>query len=284
MAEPTNDAANVHRPSPPPAIVAALRVAQVAPLKTLRGKRLLALVVLALIPTLVAVIMRVSSHGRALGVSGFADFTAIFFLGGITPLTMLFLGAAAIGDDIDNGTLLYMRLRPISRCAIIVGRYLALLMSALALLVPALALDYVVQVGWRGFDAVFASLPVLGAAALTAALAATAYGALFLLLSLLTRFAVVLGFFFVIGWEIVISLAPSKGALFTVSFHGRALVWQLAHEGGRPFRPLRRFVEEGLLPTPADSIVGLLVAATVLVTLAALAFRSREYAERPGEA
>lgn len=271
-------------PVPPGFFSAALRVAQIAPFRTLRGKRLLALTVLAILPTLIAVLMRIGSRNRALGVGGFADFMSVFFLGGITPLTLLFLGAAAIGDDIDNGTLLYLRLRPISRGAIALGRYLALLVSALFLLLPAITLDYFVQVGWRGTDAVIASLPVLGAAAMTIALAAAAYGALFLYLSLITRFAVVLGFFFVIGWEIVISLLPSKGALFTVSFHCRAFLWQLVHEGPRLYKPLRSSIEAGLTPAPAESAASLLVATAVLVALAAFAFRSREYAEHPGEA
>ena len=271
-------------PAPPGFFSAALRVAQIAPLRTLRGKRLLGLSILAVLPTLIAVLMRVDSRGRSLGVGGFADFMSVFFLGGITPLTLLFLGAAAIGDDIDNGTLLYLRLRPISRGAIALGRYLALLTSALMLLLPAVTLDYFVQVGWRGTDAVFASLPVLGAAVMTIALAAAAYGALFLYLSLITRFAVVFGFLFVIGWEIVISLLPSKGQLFTISFHCRAFLWQLVHEGPRLSKPLRNSIDAGLTPSPGESAASLLIATVVLVTLAAFAFRAREYAEHPGEA
>ena len=45
-----------------------------------------------------------------------------------------------MGDDIDNGTILYLRLRPLQRASIVIGRYVACSLSATVLLAPAVAL------------------------------------------------------------------------------------------------------------------------------------------------
>ena len=278
-------AALERRPKPPGLIGGALRVASVAPLQVLRGKRLIALLLLALAPTFLVLLMRIDGGSRGLGVRTFVDMVTILDLSGIFPLTLLFLGAAAVGDDVENGTILYFRLRPLPRASIVVGRYLACVLSATVLLAPAVTLQYTLQVGYRGMAALTESLPILLTLLGGVVLASMAYGALFLLMSLLFRRAVLIGLGFAIGWEALVSaVIPSNAALFTVSFHVRSLLWQTTSEGIELRGIMRNFEEAELIPTATTSVVGLLTASVVLVLLACLVFSRKEFMEKAGDA
>ena len=138
------------RPGPLSFPGAAFRVARIAPFHTLRGRRLISLAVLLALPILVATVFVAYGRTGALGLRGFLDMLFGFYFGISIPMTMLFLGAGAIGDDMEDGTILYLRLRPVPRPSIVFGRYLALWLSGLTLIVPAVTLLYAVQVGSRG--------------------------------------------------------------------------------------------------------------------------------------
>lgn len=260
------------------------RVARVAPFRVLRGKRLLVLLLLVFCPVLVVLLMRIYGASSGLGVRGFVDHSTLFYLTAIFPVTLLFLGAAAIGDDIDNGTLLYLRLRPVGRAAIVCGRYLAAVLCAILLLAPPVILMYLLHVGFAGFGFLLEQLPILLVMLGNVVLGSLIYGALFLLLSLVMRHAVIVGLVFVAIWEVFISVFPSKAALATVSFHLSAILWRQAGEGGELAQRMKSFEESKLLPSALQSTLGLLAMSAVLLGLACWVFRSREYVERPGDA
>lgn len=285
MADPTPPATfGAVRPEPPSALAAALRVAAIAPFQVLRGRRLFALLALSLGP--LVVVLWLAARGRAdgLGLRNFVDFAALFYFPGVFPLTLLFLGAAAIGDDIDNGTLLYLRLRPIPRASIVAGRYLAACASAWVLLSVPLALLYVVQVGWIGSGALVRHLHLLGVVLAIAALASLCYGALFLLWSLVVRAAVIVGLLIVIGWEFVLSLLPTRAAQFTVAFHNSCLLAHATDEGPELHERLALFQALDVVPAASSSVIALLAASAVFLALASSAFSRREYVEQPGAA
>ncbi|MBI4881477.1 MAG: ABC transporter permease [Planctomycetes bacterium] len=273
------------RPALPRFPSAVWRVASLAPFQALRGRRLLALSLFVLCPVLAALLFRAYGAARVLGARGFTDLSCMFYLPVILPVTVLFLGAGAIGDEIDNGTFLYLRLRPVGRAAIACGRYLAVCLSAFVLLAPPIVLLYVLQVGWGGAAALSDELPLLAALLGVVLLAVLAYGAFFLLLALLLRHAVIVGLFLVAGWEdFVATVIPSKAALWTISFHLRALLWHQAGEGRLLTRMMRFFVRAELVPSATASLLGLLIAAAALLALACFTFSRKEYLERPGDA
>ncbi len=273
------------RPKPPGFVGGALRVARVAPFRVLRGRRLLGLALFAFVPVLLVLLMRVEGEPRGLGVRMFVDMTTNLHLTGIFQVVLLFLGAAAIGDDIDDGTILYQRLRPLRRGSIVWGRYLACALSGAVLLAPATVALYVAQLADRGVDALLESAPILLTVLWIVVLASLAYSAVFVLLSLLFRRAVLIGLGLTIGWEVLVSRSvPSNAALGTVSFHLRSILWHSTSEGKELGRAMEPFEEAGLIPTPTASAVGLLVAALVLVTAASVVFGRKELKEQPGDA
>jgi len=267
-------------------IAATVRVARIAPFHVLRGKRLLALALLCYAPLLVIILERVFGDAARLGVRGFVDFQLMFYVQAVLPITMLFLGAAAIGDDIDDGTVLYLRLRPLPRAAIVFGRYLSACASGAVLVLPAVLLVYVGQLISRQ-GALVEHVGILAMAIAGASLAIAAYGAFFLTLSLLMRHAVIAGVLVIATWELGVSRVPAPASGYTVAFHGRALMWSATDEGRALSRWIRPFQSEELvgelIPTAGQSAMALIGVAVLFSCCAAWIFKRREYDERPGD-
>jgi len=109
------------------------------------------------------------------------------------PLVALLAASAVLGPEVDDGSIVYLIAKPISRHRVALSKYAVawlatLALGALPLLVAGLVLDSADPgraVGW----------------ALSGAVAGTAYSALFLGLAALTRHAVVFGLLFVLLWE-----------------------------------------------------------------------------------
>lgn len=120
-----------------------------------------------------------------------------FAMGTLLPLLALIAGTGVIGSEIDDGSIMYVLAKPISRASIVLAKL-------------AVAIGIVVA---------FGSLPILIAGIITAdqvdgparayavasAIAGVAYCATFLLLAIVTRHAVVLGLLYAVVWETTIS-------------------------------------------------------------------------------
>lgn len=129
-----------------------------------------------------------------------------FAIATVVPLLGLIAGTGAIGPEIDDGSIVYLLAKPVNRHSIVVSK-----------LVVAIAVTIV-----------FAALPVFLAGLLLAGgtdrlwlaygLAAVvtgfAYSAVFLLLAVVARNAVVIGLIYVLVWESLVgSFVPGAQAL-----------------------------------------------------------------------
>ncbi len=109
------------------------------------------------------------------------------------PLVALLAATAVLGPEVDDGSIVYLLSKPVSRHVVAVSKYVVawgatLVLGALPLLVSGLVLDVSdprQAVAWG----------------VGGALAGTAYTALFLGLAAFTRHAVVIGLLFALLWE-----------------------------------------------------------------------------------
>lgn len=116
-----------------------------------------------------------------------------FALGTVVPLLGLIAGAGSIGPEIDDGSIVYLMSKPLSRHSIVLSK-----------LAVAVAVVTVVA----GVPTLLAGLVLSGTAeglavgyGIGAGVAGLAYCALFVLLAILTRHAVVVGLIYVLIWE-----------------------------------------------------------------------------------
>ena len=115
----------------------------------------------------------------------------------VVPLATLILATSAFGSEIGDYTLPYLVLKPISRARIVLEKYVAVVAVVGLFFLIGLALTWGTVVAGDG-EGDWSLLAALVGAALGGVFA---YGALFLLVSLLTQRALVLGIIYVLLWE-----------------------------------------------------------------------------------
>ena len=116
----------------------------------------------------------------------------------LLPIVVLLPATAAFGNELEDGTLPYLLMKPVSRLRLVLGKYAAVLVVTL----PALLVGLVVTtaIAAQGPDAVDLGR-VLGAMAGAAAAASALLGAVFLLVSLVVPRALLAGMIYIFAWE-----------------------------------------------------------------------------------
>ena len=131
-------------------------------------------------------------------------FTATVLLGrlvtnAVLPIVALVFGTAVLGAEIEEGTAVYLLSKPISRVRIVLSKLLVAWLSTVVIVVPAAAIAGVLALEGSDGERIAASFAV----ALT--IGALAYCALFVLLSIVTSRALIVGLLYVFIWEGVVT-------------------------------------------------------------------------------
>lgn len=119
-----------------------------------------------------------------------------FALGTIVPLLGLIAGTGSIGPEIDDGSIVYLISKPLSRHSIVHSK---LLVAVVVVAVVAAVPTFLAGLLMSGTDENLALGYGVGAA-----VAGLAYCSVFLLLAIVTRNAVVVGLIYVLIWESVV--------------------------------------------------------------------------------
>jgi ABC-2 type transport system permease protein len=120
-------------------------------------------------------------------------------IGTLLPLAALVFGTTAFGGEVDDGTLLYLLVKPIQRWQVLASKLVVSVLSTLAVVIPAILLPWLVLSGHditvRVAESYFAG----------AAIAALLYSAAFLALGLANRRSLVIGLLYVVSFEGIMS-------------------------------------------------------------------------------
>jgi ABC-2 type transport system permease protein len=166
---------------------------------TLRGllsrRRIILLVLLAAIPVLIALLVRLSG-GQPLP----DRVLDTLVVRAVMPLTALILGTAALGSEIEDGTAVFQMVKPIPRWQILVSKMLVAAGLTALLVVPSIVLTGVL-IGRATTDA----LTTTTAFAVACLIGGTAYSVAFVTLSLYTSRALLVGLGYTLIWEGVLS-------------------------------------------------------------------------------
>ncbi len=110
----------------------------------------------------------------------------------VVPIVSLVFASASLGDGREDGTLVYLWLRPMDRLPVVVGAYLASLTISLPLTVA--PLGAAAAVGGAGADGITATV-------IASVIGVVAYSALFVLLGLVVKNSIIWGLAYVLLWE-----------------------------------------------------------------------------------
>ncbi|MCK2215123.1 ABC transporter permease [Actinomadura sp. ATCC 31491] len=186
--------------------------------RALLGRRriiLLLLLPLALIG--LAVLFRIVGEGDQRNA---VTLLQTFALGTMLPLLGLIAGTGVIAPEIDDGTIIHLLSKPISRAVIIRTKFVvAVSLLAVFAAVPTYVAGWILVGGEAGIAAGFA---------LGALVAGVAYAALFLLLGVVTRHAVTIGIIYALVWESVVGNLVPGARKFSVQHWGQSVAGQIA--------------------------------------------------------
>jgi ABC-2 type transport system permease protein len=214
-------------------------------------RRSLGVLLLAAVPVLVALILAVAG-GLGPPATIAVDVFATLTLGLAIPLVALILGTGALGTQVDDGTIVYLLVKPVPRRTVILAAMLVAAPATAALAVPATLLSGFLVLGTTAAD-------LQAGMALGALLASVLYGTVFVTLSVLTGRALVIGLGYLLLWEgFVTSVLPGTQVL---SIREYAMAVTNAVAGIVPARP----------GTGVDPLVAVAAAAVVLVGAVLLA-------------
>ncbi len=187
-------------------------------------RRSLGVVLLAAAPILVAAIMTV---GGGLGdpAALASDVFSTITLGLVIPLAALVLGTAALGTAIDDGTIVYLLVKPIPRRTVVLAAMLVAAAATALLALVATLLPGLLLVG-------FTAPGLLVGMAAAALLASLLYVVVFVTLSIFTGRALLVGLGYVLLWEGLATTVLAGTRILSVREYATATMHALAGTAG----------------------------------------------------
>ena len=123
----------------------------------------------------------------------------LLFIATLLPVAVLILATGALGNEIEDQTLPYLTLKPVSRLRIVVEKLSATVVVATPLAWLGLAIAFFITLGGDATDS--NNLQILGAMVAATVGGVLAYGSIFMLVSLYAARALLAGITYVLVWE-----------------------------------------------------------------------------------
>lgn len=170
-------------------------IVRVTARQMLGRRRTLLLVLLAALPPLLALVYRAADQMDVrLFTREVFDSVSLTI---VLPLAAVLFGAGAFGAELDEGTILYLLAKPISRWVIVLAKVCAAAGLALAMTVTSVVVAGAIELIPAGSDGVAATQAYVAAMVV----GSLCYVALFTALSLFTRRALAIGIGYSLVWE-----------------------------------------------------------------------------------
>lgn len=200
--------------------------------------------------------------------NAFSMFLVFVYASFIVPLCSATFGATSLGGDREDGTLLFLLMRPVPRGLIVTAKFAA-------------ALPLAVGFSCGGFWLICRLAGPAGRIALDAYLPAmfymtAAFTAVFLLFAVVFRHAVIVGLIYTLLMEVLLGNVPGIIKQLAVNYYGRSLMFDAGVDHGLALPDPQWF--DPLSTAAARTTLWALTA--VALAAAWIVFRFREYEER----
>ena len=211
--------------SPLPSLGAALWIGWFSLREMSRRRRLLSLMAINLLPVLVILAIRIWLPEEGLSAQvQLSGLTHQIFIPYLIPIVAMAVGVSAMGEQVQDGTVVYLWTRPIRRRAIFLGRLMAAQGVATLLLSLSLVLCFMVMVS-NGFDIIdWNFLKLYAGTFLIIFLGGATYASLFAAMGTFFKKPVLPAILFTFGWESMVSNIPARVQELTLRFHLQNLV------------------------------------------------------------
>jgi ABC-2 type transport system permease protein len=238
----------------------------------IRGRRLLVLSLLFLLPSVLVVLVQLARHPPE---PEHLDFALLFNLMpyALAPLTALLYAAGMIQDEVEEQTLTYLLVRPLPRWALYVTKFAATLLVTTLLTATFTTLTLVV-IHWNTPELWGDVLPgrALQVAGLYA-LAQAGYCSFFGAMSLFTRRSMIAGLAYVLAFEGLLANFRLVTRQLTVMYNFRVLAIHWVD----PQEKAIWSIEPQTMPSAGECLLTLLGASLVFVILGAMMTMRQEF-------
>ena len=217
--------------------------------------------------------------GRSVTVDGPVIFGLMiwgFYLRLAVPLLGMFYGTALIADEVEDKTITYLFTRPVSRGAVLIGKYLAYLGCTGLVVLPSVMLVFFLVVPLLG-GSIGVGFPSLVKDLGLLAVGLAVYGAVFALVGAWFKRPLLTGLVFVFLWEPIVVVVPGYMKRFTVSYYLQGLVPHAMPQDGVVTSILAILQAFDVMPSATTSLFGLAVIMLSALALATWLVERREY-------
>lgn len=179
--------------------------------------RLGGLIALGVVAVLVAFV--IAQSDPASPTQAGASLINVYGLTILVPVVTLVFASAALGDLVDDQTLVYLWLRPTARWLLAAAAFTAALVVAAPVAIVPLVLAAVVVDNTGG---------LVAGATLGAALGVAGYTGVFVALGLMARRALAWGLLYILIWEGFVARAGTSSSQLSIQYYSRSALGQLA--------------------------------------------------------
>ncbi len=238
--------------------------------RNFRARKLLALVLLYLLP--IGIVLLVRHYAEEDDPRAIESVVVMWFLPhGLIPLTALLYAPGLIQDEVEEQTLTYLLIRPLPRWLVYVAKLAATILATAAI---AAAFTAATEAAiWWGHEEFRTVVPERsGKLAALFALSLVAYNALFGCVGLIFRRALALGVLYIIAFEGVLANIPFVFRRLTVVYYFRDLALRWIGEREPAWQ-----IDLDAAPAAGECVATLLLASLALTALTAYLFTVREF-------
>lgn len=199
----------------------------------------------------------------------FSNMIIVFYIQFLILILALFFGVSVCSEELEGKTLTYLTTRPVSKPAIILGKYgaytaLVILMTAVGLVLSFLILNVNKLLDFSLYKILLRDVIVLS-------LGLICYTAFFTFIGTFLKKSIMFGLVFSFGWENVIQYFPGSTQRFSIVHYLKSLL--PASPGGR-FSFLLFRLEPS---SPGMALFMLFLITSVFLGLSCLFFSLKEY-------
>jgi ABC-2 type transport system permease protein len=239
----------------------------------LRSKRAKLFFIISLFPTVIFTIVRIvtlanpNSH-FSMSIL-YTQVSGVFYFQLFIQFLSLFYGSAVISDEVDNKTLVYLTTSSVSRGSVLIGKFLAHFLLSAVIVEGGIVISFAVA----NFSDLLKPdyLGNLGMYTGVALLAIAAYSGFFTMLGTLMKKSVLVGIFFIFGWESVVQFFPGITQKLTLNHYIKSLL-------PVSFSGAKNFLAFLLQPsTKGESISVLILMTLIFLAFAVLLFYKKEF-------
>ncbi|MDA1264543.1 MAG: ABC transporter permease subunit [Planctomycetota bacterium] len=193
----------------------------------------------------------------------------------VAPIVGLIASAGVLSDEVENRTITYVFTRPVPRAALLLGRYLCVLVLVSALMaIAAISVSSVAPTR--------SATPALadGQASrllLAAILGGASYSLLLAGLSVFFKRAMVIGIFYLVAMEVFLALVPGSAQKMSIQYYLRGIYTNLGAVENQWLRDGPEMLAGTEFSTPTELVVRLMLFLAFLFGVSVWGLRRRQF-------